>query len=148
MVRSLGLVAIAFICSIGIAAAQQVPTSPVSPEVLGNLVSKIRPAPANGPMSTAQPAVPTNAGGASTNSPGNLVVGFNFVHATNCEWFTDGTNNFLFLLPQEGGFFATENNLFTAQTFLTGCVNGDFVGVNVTDSSTGNFNAVLTFPFK
>lgn len=149
MIRSLGWMAIAFVCSLGIAAAQEVPASPVSPEVLGNLVSKIRPAPTNGTMATAQPDAATSGGGASiTNGQGNLPLGFNFFHGTNCDWFTDGTNNFLFVFPQEGGFVFTENNLFETQTFLTTCVNGNFFGINVINTSTGAFNQILTFPFK
>jgi hypothetical protein len=43
MLRSLGLMAITFFCSIGIALAQQAPTSPISPEVLGKLLPQIAP---------------------------------------------------------------------------------------------------------
>jgi hypothetical protein len=85
-------------------------------------------------------------GGANLAAPGAVPVGLNFFHATNCVWFTDGSNNFLFVLPAEGGFWAVANNIFTKQTFLTGCVNGNIEAVNVINSSTGQFNEVFTFP--
>jgi hypothetical protein len=42
----------------------------------------------------------------------------------------------------------TATMYFPAQTFLTACVNGNFVGVNVINSTTGTFNENLTYPAK
>ena len=137
--KSLGLTAVALACSIGVAAAQ---VAPVGPEVLSKLAPKItRAAKANGGGAL-------NGGGATTNGPGNVATGWNYFHATNCEWYFDGTNNYLFVFPQEGGYWYSYNNLYTSQTLLTGCVNGYFEGVNVINGSTGAYNAVVTFPFK
>ena len=83
------------------------------------------------------------------NGPGDTPLGWNIFHATDCEWYTpDGTNNYTFVFPIEGGYWYTANNLFTTNTFDTACVNGNYVGVYVTSSSTGAFNEVITFPNK
>jgi hypothetical protein len=42
MVKLTGCLGILFLCSIGIAAAQGVPTLPVSPDTLANLMAKVR----------------------------------------------------------------------------------------------------------
>ena len=66
--RSLGLVTIALICSIGVAAAQQRPARPVVTGGLGTLVSKITQGRANGPKAAG--AVKFSGGGATTENPG------------------------------------------------------------------------------
>jgi hypothetical protein len=47
---------------------------------------------------------PTNGAGATLSGVGNVPLGRNTFHATNCEWFSDGTNEFLIVFPQQGGF--------------------------------------------
>jgi hypothetical protein len=151
MMRSIGLVAAMFICGIGVAGAQLAPPKPVSPEMLQKLLPKIATqrgmvaAKGSTPVSR---AAAVSGGGASLQSPGNVPTGWNIFHATNCEWVTDGTNDFLFVLPQEGGFWFIVNNLFVTQTFLTGCVQGNFEAVFVVDPNSGAFTNVLTWPFS
>jgi len=143
MMTALRLTVIALGFSIGVAAAQ----TPVDPNVLSKLVHEVtRAAKANNSGALSRGGI--SGGGATLNAIGNVATGWNYFHATYCEWYTDGTNNFTFIFPQEGGFWFTENNLYTSQTFNTGCVNGNWEAVNVINSSTGAFNANLTYPFK
>jgi hypothetical protein len=133
MVRSLTLTAIALLWSIGVAAAQVA----ITPEMLPKV-----------PKSKVGGSAPLHGGGATVNAQGNVVLGWNFFHATNCEWITDGVNNFLYVFPPEGGFWFVANDVLASQALLTGCVNGYFEAVNVINSSTGSFNAIFTYDFK
>jgi hypothetical protein len=149
MVKFTGCLGVLLLCSIGIAAAQGVPSLPVSPDTVASLMAKARrPAAATNGALAQQKDPPTNGAGATLNGVGNVPLGRNIFHATNCEWFSDGTNEFLIVFPQEGGFWFIENNIFAADTFLTGCVRGDFVSVDVTDANTGAFEDIITYPIK
>jgi hypothetical protein len=149
MVKFTGCLGVLLLCSIGIGAAQGVPSLPVSPDTVASLMAKARrPAAATNGALAQQKDPPTNGAGATLNGVGNVPLGRNIFHATNCEWFSDGTNEFLIVFPQEGGFWFIENNIFAADTFLTGCVRGDFVSVDVTDANTGAFEDIITYPIK
>jgi hypothetical protein len=149
MVKLTGCLGVLFLCSIGIAAAQGVPTLPVSPDTVASLMAKVRrPAAATNGALAQQKDPPANGAGSTLNGPGNVPLGRNTFHATNCEWFSDGTNQFLIVFPLEGGFWFIENNIFAADTFLTGCVRGDFVSVDVTDANTGAFEDIITYPVR
>jgi hypothetical protein len=145
--------------SIGVAvgAAQQLtipdseieqPAPPVDLSVLKKLSQNILSQSVQDRISQGPQGAPAGYAGSSLAGVGNVPLGINTFHAFNCAWFTDGTNNFEFVFPLEGGFFAIVNNLFVAQTFLTGCVNGYFEQINVVNSSTGAFNEVITFPYR
>ena len=138
MFKFLRLVAIGLACSTGMAAAQEaVPPQPLDPARLLKLLPK------RGAVSGANQTV-LGAGGATLNAVGNVPLGWNYFHATNCQWITDGVNNILYVFPAEGGFWFYVNNFYATQTFLTLCVNGNLGAVNVINSTSGDFNSIWT----
>lgn len=135
--------ALAFACSMGVAAAQEAgPTGPVDPNVIKKLIPSQ--GVAQGPANVAA----ASGAGATLNAPGNVPLGWNYFHATYCEWYFDGSNNYLFVFPSEGGYWYIVNNDYATKTFLTGCVNGYYEAVYVTNTSTGAFNYIFTYPYK
>jgi hypothetical protein len=142
--KSLGLAAIALGCSIGAAAAQSEGPVTLDAQTLSKLVPTRG---ANGPMASGA-AAGVNGGGATLSGPGNTPTGFNYFHVTNCAWYTDGTNQFLFIFPQEGGYWYTYNNIYTQTTWTPACQTGNWTAVYVINSSSGAFNEVYTYDFK
>ena len=135
--------ALAFACSAGLAMAQQAPTGEgISPEVLKRLLPAV---PAG---SQAAIASPVTAGGSTLSSPGSVPTGWNYFHAYNCMWYSDGNNNYLFVLPLEGGYWVVANNIYAADTFKVGCVNGYYEAVYVVNGTTGAFTNIETFPYR
>jgi hypothetical protein len=135
---------LALACSMGVAAAQDAgPIVPVGPDVIKKLIPS--PSIVQGPAANAAAA---SGAGATLNAPGNVPTGWNYFHATYCEWYYDGSNNYLFVFPSEGGYWYIVNNDYATKTFLTGCVNGYYEAVYVYNSSTGAFNYIFTYPYK
>jgi len=132
---------LAFACSMGVAAAQDAATGPVGPDVLKRLSQGV-------PQGPAAKGVSLGGGGATLNAPGGVAIGVHYFHATNCQWFTDGFNNWIYVFPIEGGFWFYLNSLYVSNIFETACANGNWVAINVIDSLTGNFDWVYTYPFK
>ena len=131
----------AFVCSMGVAAAQPAgPPEPAGPEVVNSLIS-------NQAMAAAT-AGKAAMGGRAQNGATNTPTGWNYFHATYCEWYYDGTNNWLFVYPQEGGYWYYANNIYVTNTYETACVNGNWVAVWVYNGSTGAYNYVWTYPYK
>jgi hypothetical protein len=97
-------------------------------------------------------AEPSNGGGviarSTTGAGAGIVNGWNYFHATNCQYYFDGATNWLTVFSPEGLFFYTPNNGIGANTFLTGCVNGNWVGVFVINAATGAFNYIYTYNFR
>jgi len=136
------LLAVGLSCTTGIAAAQEAASPPPpDPAQLLRLVPKQG-------VATGAGQTVLGRGGATLNAVGNVPLGWNYFHATNCQWITDGVNNFLYVLPSEGGFWFYVNNVYAAHTFLTPCVNGNWAAVHVINSATGDFDSILTLPFK
>jgi hypothetical protein len=86
--------------------------------------------------------------GSTNGATPSLVSGWNYFHAYNCQWYYDGTNNWLYVFSPEGLYFYVPNNDYAAKTFLTGCVNGYWEAVYVTNTSTGAFNRIQTYYYK
>ena len=84
--------AVAFAFSMGVAAAQDAATGPVGPDALKRLSQGVSQEPA-------AKGVPLGGGGATLKSPGGVALGWNYFHATNCQWFFDGTNNWITVFP-------------------------------------------------
>jgi hypothetical protein len=145
-IKSLGLAVAALACSIGVAAAHTPETPAIGPDVLNKLIPQAK----NGSVTTnaASSHASLRGGGASLEAVGNAAAGWNYFHATNCEWVTDGSNDFTFVFPQEGGYWFVENDIYATDTFDTACTNGNWVAVYVTDSSSGAFDRIFTYPYK
>jgi hypothetical protein len=142
MFKFLRLAAVGLSCFTGIAAAQEAaPPQPLDPAQLLRLLPKQGAA-------TGSSQTILGAGGATLNAVGSAPLGWNYFHATNCQWITDGVNNALFVLPSEGGFWAILNDTYAASTFLTGCVNGNWEAAHVVNSATGAIDSIFTFNFK
>ena len=142
--KSFAFGALALICSTGVTVAQPAEppgAGPVDPAQLQKLIPK------QGSMSNSNQNV-LGSGGATLNAVGNVALGWNYFHATNCEWYTDGSNQYLYVFPSEGGFWFYRNNIYPAVTILTPCVNGYWEAVHVINSTTGDFDAVYTYAYK
>ena len=86
-------------------------------------------------------------GGATLSGPGNISTGWNYFHVTNCQLYFDDPNIYLFIFPQEGGYWYTYVNMYTHTTWTPACQTGNWTAVYVTDTSTGAFNYVYTYDF-
>lgn len=73
-------------------------------------------------------------------------VGWNIVHATHCLTYYTGTYTWLYVYPEEGGVFYT-NNLNIQNAFSPQCALGNYVAIYVT-SSSGAWDRVYTYNFK
>ena len=142
MLKSLSFAMIALGCSIGIATAQEAAPpgpGPVDPAQLKRLL------PQQG--SASNPAA-LGGGGATLNAAGAVPTGWNYFHAYYCQWFIDGSNNYLYVFPTTGGFWFIRNNTYGADTFLSGCVNGNWEAVHVINGTTGEFDSIYTYSYK
>jgi hypothetical protein len=77
----------------------------------------------------------------------NAVLGWNYVHATNCTIYWDGANSWLYVYPQEGGFWYTANLSFQT-TIAPACQTGNWIAFHVYDTNGNLFNQVWTYTFK
>jgi hypothetical protein len=79
--------------------------------------------------------------GATTGS--SVVLGWNYVHATSCQFYWDGANAWLYIFPSEGGYFYTA---FTPwmNMLAPACQTGNWVGFYVTASGWTNAAAFST----
>ena len=75
-----------------------------------------------------------------------ISIGWNNVHATNCQTYYDGSRDWYFLYPAEGGYFYTANSGL-GNEMISQCALGNYIGFYVSDSS-GTWNQVYTFAFK
>jgi len=73
--------------------------------------------------------------------------GWNYFHATNCDAYFDGTTNWVYVYPQEGGYWFTSNTNFE-NVFVNQCVLGYWVAIYVTDSATGYYDQIFTYDYK
>jgi hypothetical protein len=73
-------------------------------------------------------------------------VGWNYVHATNCTTYFDGSTTWLYVFPLEGGYWFT-NNTVHQNTLAPQCSLGNWVAFNVVNAS-GFWNQVWTFSYK
>ena len=144
--KSVAFAAFGLLCSTGVALAQDASAPPTQPFDAAQLLQS------RGAASQAVGTTPSNGGGvipgATTGATPSLVSGWNYFHAYNCQWYYDGTNNYLYVFSPEGLYFYYPNNDYAAKTFLTGCVNGYWEAVYVTNTSTGAFNRIQTYYYK
>jgi len=94
-------------------------------------------------------ALPAN-GSARANAAGadgaSVAVGWYWVHATNCYSFFDGTYNWLYVYPAEGGYWYTASA--QTQTLIApACIAGNWLAFYV-DNTSGHWNGVVTYAFK
>jgi hypothetical protein len=73
-------------------------------------------------------------------------IGWHYFHATYCNVIFDGVNSWVYVYPQEGGFWFTSINYFV-NAFLNQCVLGNFVAVYVYDTA-GDYSQVYTYTYK
>ena len=76
----------------------------------------------------------------------NTSLGWHYQHATYCNAYFDGTTNWVYVYPSEGGYWFTSLKYF-GNTFINQCVLGNWVAVYVTDTA-GDFNQVYTYDYK
>jgi hypothetical protein len=124
------LVTILLLGSIDLARAQGVPTGSGAQE---------------GSASNHQQA--KSGGGKSQAAPSaSVALGWNFVHATNCNMVFDGFAHTLIVYPQEGGTWSTTDTDF--QNILEPqCSQGNWIAFFVFDQF-GDWNQIFTYSFR
>jgi hypothetical protein len=70
-------------------------------------------------------------------------IGWYYVHASNCQPYFDGVTNWVFLYPQEGGYWLTANPLFQT-TWLNACLHNNVIALYVFNTA-GYVNQLWTF---
>lgn len=93
--------------------------------------------------------------GAGVSSTGTLTsatgvttatLGWNYVHATTCVAYFDGSITWLYIYPQEGGYWFT-SHLSEQITIAPACQAGNWLAFYVVNGS-GYWNQVLTFSYN
>jgi hypothetical protein len=74
------------------------------------------------------------------------VIGWNYVHATVCQGYWDGTTYWLYVYPPEGGFWATSNLTFQI-TIAPACQTGYWLAFHIYDL-LGSWDRVQTYTYK
>ena len=133
---------IALLGCLGMAAAQdsqsQSPTPPVvmTPELHNKLTQ-------DGTISEGGGVSSTEARTSGTR----LVSGWNFVHAANCVSYWDGSSYWLYIYPQEGGYFFTGNSPHQ-YTIAPACQTGYWLAFHVYNVTNGAWDQVQTYTYK
>jgi hypothetical protein len=141
--KTFGMTAIALLCSVQICAAQT-PAVPDEQRAIEQAVAQQLHLPKAAPGTA--PAV-ASGGVAATGQA--ISSGWNYFHAYNCSWYVDSSGNqYFFVWPSEGGYFYSVNNLYVIPGLQISCVNGNWEGVYVTDTSTGAFDFTYSFPYQ
>jgi len=141
-IKTLGMTAIALVCSVEICAAQTSP-DPDQQRAIAQAVAKQL----NLPKAAPGTAPVVASGGVAAT--GSVSAGWNYFHAYNCEWYVDSSGNqYFFVYPSEGGYWYSVNNLYAIPGLQTSCVNGNWEAVYVTNTSTGAFDYAVSYPFR
>lgn len=74
------------------------------------------------------------------------VLGWNYVHATNCSMFDNSGYTFFVVYPVEGGFFYTVFPLYQA-ALAPACQAGNWVAIHVVDGY-GGWDQLVTFDYR
>jgi hypothetical protein len=88
--------------------------------------------------------------GSSTDAKGPdfqplFALGWNYVHATNCDVYDSGGSTYVVLYPAEGGWWYTSIDPYRT-VLLTACQTGNWIGFNVYDSY-GDWSEVYTYDY-
>jgi hypothetical protein len=123
--------------------------APPSPEVMKALSQQITNS--RGAAASANGVLPPMTGGGSntgSSSAPAVALGWHYFHETNCSWYSDGTNNFFYVWPSEGGYWYTVNNLYTEVALTTSCVHGYWEALYVVDTVTGRYTETYSYNFQ
>ena len=77
----------------------------------------------------------------------SAVVGWNYMHATNCNTYFDGVTNWVYVYPVEGGFWFTSDPYFMS-ALQAQCVLGNWIALWVFNPVGGLFNQVFSYDYK
>lgn len=134
--------------SVNTSTSTPTPAAPPSPEVMKALTQQITKS--RGAAASANGVLPSMTGGTHivSSSPLAVTLGWHYFHAYNCSWYTDGTNNFFFVWPSEGGYWYTVNNLYTEGALATSCVHGYWNAVYVVNATSGAYNETYSYNFQ
>jgi hypothetical protein len=72
-------------------------------------------------------------------------VGWNWIHAANCQTYWDGTTTWLYIFPQEGGSFWTANKVLQG-TIQPACQTGKLLAFYI--NADGSWHQVYTYTHK
>ena len=168
MFKNLALTGLALVWAVNSASAQApshgagsgasippaVSHAPPDAEAMKVLTERIR----GGAVPSASGALPAMTGGstrdagstsanATADSPA-VALGWHYFHATNCSWYTDGTNNYFYVWPSEGGYWYSVNNIYIADALAISCVHGNYEAVYVNNATTGAFIETFSYNFQ
>lgn len=73
-------------------------------------------------------------------------IGWNYVHAANCDMYTDSGYTFLVLYPAEGGYFWTVYSDYQ-NVIEPACQTGNWIAFHVYDYSN-DWDQVWTYNYK
>jgi hypothetical protein len=85
-------------------------------------------------------------GKSQTAAQAPATLGWNFVHATYCDFFYDGTEFVLVVYPQEGGAWSTAYGP-VQQVLEPQCSQGNLVAFYVFNSN-GDWNQIFTYSYR
>jgi len=89
----------------------------------------------------------SSSGGIANNSPSpEWVIGWNYVHATNCTMYNYIGNTYLLLYPQEGGYFYTAYPDYQ-NVIEPACQTGNWLAFHIIDSAN-DWDQVYTFDYQ
>jgi len=74
--------------------------------------------------------VPSGGRIAGAAAAANTANGWYYVHATHCVPYYNGSTTWVYMFPQEGGYWYTNNAVFE-ETFLIQCQQGYWIGIYV-----------------
>jgi hypothetical protein len=134
------LTLIALMGGLGMVAAQSTPPTPpveMTPQLHNALTQ-------DGTVSEGSSVSATAARTSETVTP--QAIGWNFVHATTCLSYWDGTNYWLFIYPAEGGLWYTGTPTHQ-YTIAPACQTGNWLAFLVYNAS-GNWDRVQTYTYK
>jgi uncharacterized membrane protein len=87
------------------------------------------------------------AGSVSNGGPSpQWVIGWNYVHATNCDMYNSGGYTFLIVYPQEGGYFYTIYPVYQ-NLIEPACQTGNWLAFHIFDYNN-DWDQVWTYDYR
>jgi hypothetical protein len=91
---------------------------------------------------------PGNGAVAAANKDGispQLSIGWNYVHASNCNIYNYAGYTYVVLYPEEGGYFWTTGSV-AQNAILAACQTGNWIAFDVYDGY-GDWDQIYTFSY-
>lgn len=86
-------------------------------------------------------------GGSGLATGNSAPLGWNYVHATSCQFYWDGATSWIYIFPKEGGYWFTAYPPWM-NMLAPACQTGNWVGFYVTNASTGGWSTASAYSYK